>query len=153
MYYCSVNGQKSQLISVKDRGLAYGDGIFTTAKISHGKVLLFDEHFARLKEGCLKLGLLLPDFANLAHEVSEQAEAYDIAVLKIMITSGEGGRGYSRQGIEKANTIIQISPFPEHYGTWQSKGIRLGISQQLLGINPLLAGIKHLNRLEQVMIR
>ena len=153
MYFQSVNGIEIDKISTLDRGLAYGDGVFTTAKIANGKVELLNEHIQRLRSGCERLRITHIDYIHLQKELVEIASSYDIAVLKIIITAGEGGRGYSRAGISDPNVIIKTSAYPQKYDDWQEKGISIGDASIKLGINPLFAGIKHLNRLEQVLIR
>jgi len=153
MLYCSVNYQPVDSLSIQDRGLAYGDGLFTTAKIAHGHVEMFKAHLERLQTGCIALGINLPNFEQLAEQVNKAVQNYPLAVLKIMITAGAGGRGYSRLGVQQCNVIMMIFDFPQHYLSWQQEGINLGIAQCQLGLTNILSGIKHLNRLEQVMIR
>ena len=153
MLFCQVNDQQVNALSVNDRGLAYGDGIFTTAKIVNGQVEMLDAHIKRLQSGCQRLFFAAPDLDKLTLDVSKIAKVYSLAVLKVIITAGQGGRGYSRLGSSVANVIIQVHEYPKHYHCWASQGVTLGISEQKLGLNPMLAGIKHLNRLEQVLIR
>ncbi|WDE09796.1 aminodeoxychorismate lyase [Thalassomonas haliotis] len=153
MLYCQVNGQQTNILSVNDRGFAYGDGIFTTGKITAGCLELCDEHLSRLKFGCSKLQITSPDWLKLGEDLRQIAVQYQTAVMKVIITAGQGGRGYSRFGTGEPNVIIQVHAFPEHYALWARQGITLGICEQKLGLNPMLAGIKHLNRLEQVLIR
>ena len=153
MIYCAINGQQINTLSVQDRGLAYGDGIFTTAKVNQGKIELLTEHIARLKIGCERLGLTSPDFVLLTEQVKNIAKTQVLAVLKIMITAGSGGRGYSRLNADHGNVIVYLFNYPKHYLNWQKNGIYIGVSQLKLGLNPMLAGLKHLNRLEQVLIR
>jgi len=153
MLYCSVNYQQVNTISTQDRGLAYGDGLFTTAKIKNGQIEMLNAHLQRLQTGCTTLGLISPDFSLLTQHICKLAIKYPLAVLKIMITAGAGGRGYSRQGVMHSNVIVMIFEFPQHYLNWQQQGINLGVARTQLGLNGILAGIKHLNRLEQVCIR
>ncbi|WP_286268801.1 aminodeoxychorismate lyase [Thalassotalea hakodatensis] len=153
MLYCSLNGIRTEDISITDRGLAYGDGVFTTAKIVDGTILLLMEHIERLKESCARIALSDIDWHALKAELVKQSTAFPLAVLKVMITAGTGGRGYSRIGVSKPNVIVMVHEFPKHYIDWQQAGVSIGIAKTRLGINPNLAGIKHLNRLEQVLIR
>lgn len=153
MYFQSVNGKPVSEISINDRGLAYGDGVFTTAKVLNGEVELIKQHINRLKTGCNLLKIIGVDFEGLNNNLIEVSKAYNLAVLKVIITSGEGGRGYSRLGISKPNVIIKLSEFPSKYYQWQQTGITLTDSTTQLGINPMFVGLKHLNRLEQVFIR
>jgi len=153
MYYHSINGVQHDSISITDRGLAYGDGVFTTAKVVQGKIQLLSEHLERLTKNCDKLSIPLPDIDKIKRELKVAAQRFELCVAKVIITAGEGGRGYSRDGCETSTVIISFHAFPEHYLTWQQQGIYLGVAQFKLGLNPFLVGIKHLNRLEQVLIR
>jgi len=155
MKYCSVNGKKKSDIAITERGLAYGDGIFTTAKIVNGEVVLLDKHIKRLTHGCQQLKIKVPSVENLIGHVKSVAKDYSLAVLKVMITAGSGGRGYSRVGLcdNATNTIVMVSDFPQHYQTLALRGINLGDSGQQISISPMLSGLKHLNRLEQVLLR
>lgn len=155
MKYCSVNGQQKTDISITDRGLAYGDGIFTTAKIINGKVILLDKHIDRLAHGCQRLKIYAPSRQRLMDQLQSTAKSYSLAVLKVIITAGDGGRGYSRLGLNDntTNLIIMVSDFPNHYQALAQRGIDLGDSKQQIATSSMLGGIKHLNRLEQVLLR
>jgi len=153
MLYCSINGEKTSQLPVNDRGFSYGDGLFTTAKIVNGKVEMLALHLKRLVDGCHHLNIEFKQANQLKDELMQVALSFSTAVIKVVITAGKGGRGYSRTGTGEPTVVISVSAFPEHYQHWQKLGINLGISSLKLGINPMLAGIKHLNRLEQVFIR
>ena len=155
MKYCSVNGIEQTSIAVNDRGLAYGDGIFTTAKIVKGEIVLLDKHIERLTHGCQQLKIMAPLNENLIAHLESVAKDHPLAVLKVMITAGSGGRGYSRKGLndKSTNIIVMVSDFPNHYQTLSLQGINLGDSKQQISVSPMLSGLKHLNRLEQVLLR
>jgi 4-amino-4-deoxychorismate lyase len=153
MYYHSINGAQLDSISITDRGLAYGDGVFTTAKVVNGSVQLLSAHIERLISSCQKLNITLPDMNEIMNELTETAKRFELSVAKIIITAGDGGRGYSRRGCSTTNVIITFHAFPEHYVALQHQGIYLGVSSLKIGVSPLISGIKHLNRLEQVLIR
>lgn len=155
MKYCSVNGIQQTSIEVTERGLAYGDGLFTTAKVVNGKVVLLDKHIERLIRGCQQLKFQAPSIEKLTEQLQSVTKIYPLAVLKVMITAGSGGRGYSRIGLSDnaTNVIIMVSDFPSHYNALAQQGIILGDSQQQISVSPMLAGLKHLNRLEQVLLR
>jgi 4-amino-4-deoxychorismate lyase len=153
MHYCSINGQIQNVLSITDRAFSYGDGVFTTAKISQGKVELLPFHIKRLVDSCQQLTIPLTHIEQIINEVQDVAQQFSLAVLKIIISAGQGGRGYSRKGITQSNVIISVHDIPQHYATWPKHGITLGDSEFQLGLNPMLKGLKHLNRLEQVLIR
>lgn len=153
MKFCLVNGIQQTQIEIENRGLAYGDGLFTTAKIIDGRVQYLSSHVQRLLSGCKKLALFAPNKAALAEQLSQVAKQYNLAVLKVIITASSGGRGYARAIEPKNDIIIMVHDYPEHYDELAIEGITLGDSKQKIGINPMLCGLKHLNRLEQVLLR
>ena len=155
MKYCSINGKKITTVEVSDRSVNYGDGLFTTALIKNGQVVLLSEHLTRLINGCKQLKLHCPDKDFLVAEITEAAARFPLGVLKVIISAGSGGRGYSRIGLsdDATNVIVMVFDYPSHYQQQKHTGISLGLSQQKLAISPMLAGIKHLNRLEQVLLR
>lgn len=153
MKFCLVNGIQQNQIDIQNRGLAYGDGLFTTAKIIDGKIQHLSLHIQRLLLGCEKLALLAPDKVELTKQLSLVAKQHDLAVLKVIITASGGGRGYARSTEPKNDLIIMVHDYPKHYDELAIEGIILGNSNQQMGINPMLSGLKHLNRLEQVLLR
>ena len=149
-----INGKESLTIAVDDRGLHFGDGCFTTLKVVNRKAIFLNQHIARLQQDSARLALPQPDWAQLIHQVNEIAQQHiDALVLKIMITRGQGGRGYSSQNFHTPTVIVSTNSYPVHYTKLQQLGICLSISQVPISKNPFLAGIKHLNRLEQVLIK
>ena len=155
MKYCSINGMQQTEIAVTDRGLAYGDGLFTTAKVIDGQVILLDKHVNRLIEGCEHLGIASPTRNYLAEQMKRAATGFILACIKVVITTGSGGRGYSRGGLSEnaMQVIVMVNDFPTNYHTLRETGISLGNSKKIISSSPMLAGIKHLNRLEQVLLR
>jgi 4-amino-4-deoxychorismate lyase len=158
MKYCSINGKTLAQLDTNDRGLAYGDGLFTTAKIVNGRIELVNQHVKRLIDGCDKLNITLSSLFvhdEFVKQLKYIAKEYTLAVLKVIITAGAGGRGYSRIGLNDShsNVVIMVFDYPTHYDEQAKSGITLGTSEQKMGVTPMLAGIKHLNRLEQVMLK
>lgn len=151
MLYYSVNGQHEQNISIANRAFNYGDGVFTTAKITAGSVEFLTEHMQRLTGSCQLLSIDFEQASEVTQQVIEVAKSYQEAVLKIVVCAGQGGRGYVRA--QGTDVIISIYDPPRHYDLWQRHGISLGKSSIQLGLNPLLKGLKHLNRLEQVLVK
>ena len=148
-----INGAESETLAVNDRSVQFGDGCFTTARIFRGRVQLLSAHLARLQKACEQLFIPYDDWALLAHEMAHLAQPHQDGVLKVIITRGAGGRGYSAAGCVNPVRILSVSPWPEHYLRWREEGISVTLSPVRLGRNPSLAGLKHLNRLEQVLIR
>lgn len=150
-----VNGSPATTISVLDRGLTLGDGLFTTLHLRNQQPQLWNYHIERIQNGCARLKLSLPDFDSLYQQCCLLARSVDDtnACGKIILTRGSGGRGYSPRGCNTPSIIVSIHPYPANYHDWQQQGICLGIAEQRLGWQPMLAGIKTLNRLEQVLLK
>jgi 4-amino-4-deoxychorismate lyase len=149
-----VNGDRRETLPVSDRGLQYGDGLFETIEISDYQPVFFDRHLKRLKNGCRRLGIPFPAADILAEEAATLCrESSGRAVLKIIITAGSGGRGYRRPEAVETTRILSLHPYPDYPEVFNTRGIHTRICQTSLGINPALAGLKHLNRLEQVLAR
>jgi 4-amino-4-deoxychorismate lyase len=152
-----INGRLSCQVSTSDRGLNYGDGLFTTILVAQGQCQDLVAHLARLQQGIKLLSIAAIDYAALATQLADIAKAYvkgkDKAVIKVLISRGSGPRGYSSIGCDNPLVIVTLGQYPAHYQQLHQQGISLGVSTVALGLNPLLAGIKHLNRLEQVLVR
>ena len=150
-----VNGQTSDTLSIHDRGLHYGDGVFETLAVEKGEALALEEHLVRLAAGATALGFPDADLSAVFDEIDQIIGEDERSVLKIILTRGPGGRGYRRPDIEtEPSRILTRHPWPEDYNSGLYKnGIRVRLCETRLGHNPKLAGIKHLNRLEQVLAR
>jgi 4-amino-4-deoxychorismate lyase len=109
----------------------------------------------RLQRDCKRLAIPFCDFSNLRSVLNAVAAEHRNGrhVVKVLISRGEGGRGYSPVGCEPPNFHLSIHSYPSHYEDWPNNGISLGLASLRLAKQPLLAGIKHLNRLEQVLIK
>lgn len=148
-----INGHKSDQLSVLDRGFQYGDGLFETIHIVEGKPQYWRQHMERLLDGCRRLNIPLPELSVLQREMEYLCAGLGEAVLKITITRGLGGRGYVTDGSEKTTRVLTIFSAPHYPEDFWLKGVVLTVCHTRLGTNPALAGIKHLNRLEQVLAR
>lgn len=148
-----VNGQQTTQINIADRATQYGDGCFTTMAVDFGDVAHWEAHLTRLKNSCDRLYIAFERWDELRHWVFELAHNYQSCVIKVMISRGEGGRGYGIAGTGNPSYIITRHDMPAHYSTWRNNGIELNVSTITLAKQPLLAGLKHLNRLEQVLVK
>ncbi len=148
-----INGLYSHQIDSSDRGFQYGDGLFETIAIINGQATFLDHHLTRLEKDCTRLKILYPGTELLTTEVEELAKNSDKAVLKIILTRGVGGRGYRQPESIKTTRVLSIHPYPEYPDSYKNQGIHTRFCDIRLGLNPALAGIKHLNRLEQVLAR
>ncbi|MCH4294113.1 aminodeoxychorismate lyase [Shewanella sp. 3B26] len=152
-----AHSEQAHNISPMDRGLAYGDGLFATMALSReGKVAFLESHLSRLKQGASRLGFALDikDIeARLIVAAKSQTKYKTPRGLKLLISRGAGGRGYLAPDDPSPVAVLSAFDIPAHYLDWQQQGIALASSELMLGHQPKLAGIKHLNRLEQVLIR
>lgn len=148
-----INGIPQETLPASDRAIQFGDGCFTTARIAAGQVCLLNAHLQRLQMACEKLLIPFVAWAELQREMVELARGNERGVLKVIISRGSGGRGYSAANCLHPARILSVSGYPAHYDGWRREGITLELSPVQLGRNPHLAGVKHLNRLEQVLIR
>ena len=148
-----INGVEADCVKVNDRGFQYGDGLFETVEVLDGQPIFLEQHLLRLGMGCTKLSIPTPDIKRLAYEIRTVCKSANQAVLKIIITRGPGGRGYRQPEEIQTTRVITLHPFPEYPKSYSELGIYARFCETRLGLNPALAGIKHLNRLEQVMAR
>lgn len=148
-----INGHKQESLAVSDRATQFGDGCFTTARVIDGKVSLLSAHIQRLQDACQRLMISCDFWPQLELEMKTLAAEQQNGVLKVVISRGSGGRGYSILNSGPATRILSVTVYPAHYDRLRNEGMTLALSPVRLGRNPHLAGIKHLNRLEQVLIR
>ena len=148
-----INGKFVDELAAHDRGLHYGDGLFETITVENMQLLCWDEHLKRLERGCIKLNIAVPDKNLLKNEVSELINTESQGVIKIIISRGQGGRGYKILENIAPTRIISLYPWSYQYDQNSSSGVKTRICKYRYAKNPLLAGIKHLNRLEQILAR
>lgn len=150
-----VNGVAEDRIDISDRGLQYGDGVFETIAFRNGKAEFLEEHLQRLINGCARLSINFEQIDNLRFEIDTACEHTDNgnAVIKVIVTRGSGSRGYFSLNDTEPTRIVSTHPFPKYPAQYQTDGVYLRFCEQTLSSNRKLAGIKHLNRLEQVLAR
>ncbi|MCX7089408.1 MAG: aminodeoxychorismate lyase [Methylococcales bacterium] len=148
-----INGSSEHCLDVTDRGLQYGDGLFETIAVYQGQPVYLQEHLQRLQRGCERLLIPCPALDLLRNEAVQLSQHTQQAVLKIIVTRGSGGRGYRQPDSIAATRILSLHPYPDYPAHFKQQGITARFCQTRLGLNPSLAGIKHLNRLEQVLAR
>lgn len=146
-----VNGKPGNLISIGDRGLLYGDGVFRTLRATQGKAQHWSLHYQKLKHDCVALGIACPEMDLLSAELNDLLALHPNGVMKLIVTRGKGTRGYAPQGCAEATHFWDMSPLPDYPSEWAIHGIKTRLCQLRLGHQPRLAGIKHLNRLENVL--
>jgi 4-amino-4-deoxychorismate lyase len=148
-----LNGKPSDTIKVDDRGLAYGDGLFETVEFSQGKLLYWQRHIDRLILGCQRLSIPIPNCTQLLEEAMQLLSEQQEGVLKVIITRGGGGRGYRFPEPMTPTRLLTVHPKADFPNRYKTEGVSLALCKSRLGLNSQFAGLKHLNRLEQVMAR
>jgi 4-amino-4-deoxychorismate lyase len=146
-----VNGKQGNLIGIRDRGLLYGDGVFRTFLAKNGQVRLWPLHFQKLQHDCAKLGIICPDVVLLSAQLNDLVMRQPDGVMKLIVTRGERTRGYAPPTNGESTIIWDVSPLPVYPDSWTTHGIIVRLCQLRLSQQPRLAGIKHLNRLENVL--
>ena len=147
-----VDGQPATALNLQNRGLAYGDGLFETIAVRAGRPSLLERHLDRLAKGCQRLAIEI-DLPLIRDELIRFASLLGEGVAKLIITRGDSPRGYAPAVGAVARRILQGGPLPAYPAANGEQGVRLFACQTRLAEQPLLAGLKHLNRLEQVMAR
>jgi len=148
-----VNGQYCETISTDDRGFNYGDGVFETISVRNGKPLFLQQHLQRLEKGLDKL-TIPKELSALSDDIERLLADTTVipdAVLKIIVTRGNSLRGYKPEHDAPSNRVVSISSALQ--SRFPDKGVTLRLCDSRLSLNPALAGIKHLCRIEQVLAR
>jgi 4-amino-4-deoxychorismate lyase len=149
-----INGRASAEVSALDRGLHFGDGLFETIGCVEGAPRFLELHLERLASGCARLGLASPESGALEAEVRRLARESPRSIIKVLLTRGAAvARGYAPTGAEQPTRITLRYAWPEEDPSLAHEGVRVRVARGRLGENPALAGIKHCNRLEQVLAR
>ena len=153
-----VNGSFDYVISPLDRGFAYGDGVFRTMVVRQGLPECWPQHYQKLVADCAAIKIVCPSAELLISDIQQLFSEQEITenltkIIKIIITRGEGERGYAPPAITNPLRVLiktDIRTYPNNYFT---EGVHLHVCKTRLSAQPLLAGIKHLNRLENVLAR
>lgn len=147
-----VNGHPAGSVNAMDRGLAYGDGVFRTLRMQAGQPAWWRDQYAKLATDCAALALNCPGEPELRAEVCRVAEAGQ-GVVKIILTRGSGMRGYAPTAGQTATRVVMASSLPPYAQADAPLDIHARWCSLRLAQQPRLAGIKHLNRLENVLAR
>ena len=143
-----VEGRDDGAIAADDRGLAYGDGLFETMRAHAGTVPWWPAHWRRLLHGAQRLRIPVPAEAEMVRQVSTLLQGGE-GVVKLLLTRGAGGRGYAPPPEPAPTCIVSHHPVP----VATPGGLTLRWCDTRLAEQPALAGMKHCNRLEQVLAR
>ena len=150
-----INGQAAgdlnRVFALNDRGFHYGDGLFETALLINGRVRFLEQHLDRLFRGCETLGIQIPARSVFEDEVERVTRELRSGVLKIIVSRGEGQRGYRPSAHHSATRAIVLYPDNLDRSNAELRRVRLRWCEVRLGRNARIAGLKHLNRLENVL--
>src|SRR5512135_754027 len=146
-----VNGAPGNTINAEDRGLAYGDGVFRTLRMQAGRPVCWERQFAKLQHDCGALKIPCPSALVLSSELQQLGKSKPDGVAKIIVTRGIATRGYAPSAQAETTRIVSVSPMTPFQIENAKQGVRVHVCRLRLGHQPLLAGIKHLNRLENVL--
>lgn len=149
-----VNGAPGGDLSALDRGLHFGDGVFETIACLNGRARFLRLHLERLGHGCRTLGISAPAERALRGEVEGLAGTQDRSIVKLIVTRGVATvRGYAVSGSEQATRVAIRYSWPVEDPILRQQGVSVRMAAVRLGENPALAGLKHCNRLEQILAR
>ncbi len=148
-----LNGEPASKSAFSDRACHFGDGLFETLAVREGRPCLWQWHWDRLRTGCERLGLSAPARDLIEKEVLALCNDQPRGVLKIMLTAGAAGTGYVRDQNASVSRWIRVAPWPDIHPWSTETPLTARVCELRLASQPQLAGIKHLNRLEQVLAR
>jgi len=154
MQRVSINGVHTEYVSVMDRGLHYGDGLFETIACVDGKLQFWDDHIQRMGEGARALGIEFSSGLTFLNDIKALLkDEFGRCVVKILLTrgGGPGDRGYKYPAIQKPTRIVIINEWPNHADSINEA--RVCLCAHPISVNARLSGIKHLNRLDNVLAR
>ena len=147
-----VNGRPADTVDALDRGLAYGDGVFRTLRTRAGRPLWWRDQYAKLAADSAALMLACPDEARLHAEICQVAEAEE-GVVKVVLTRGPGARGYAPPPAQAPTRVVLSASLPAYAQAGAPEAVTVRWCTLRLARQPRLAGVKHLNRLENVLAR
>ena len=146
-----VNGAPAESIPATDRGLAYGDGVFRTLRSQNGEPMHWARHYTKLFEDCAALDIACPAETLLLAETHAVVRTMPQAVVKIIVTRGSGPRGYAPPDSCVPLRLVMSTSRPQLPDA--QAGITAHLCRLRLARQPALAGVKHLNRLENILSR
>jgi 4-amino-4-deoxychorismate lyase len=148
-----VNGAATDQVAVTDRGLAYGDGVFRTFPVTGCRAHNWRLQFRTLARDCAALDLPCPAEAVLVEELTRVSAAQSECIVKVTVTRGSGERAYAPPQNPLPTRIVMASPRLRYPEEFTRGGVRVHVCRTRLSAQPRLAGVKHLNRLENVLAR
>jgi 4-amino-4-deoxychorismate lyase len=128
--------------------------VFETICCVDGAPRFLERHLARLERGRGCLGLPGAPLPLLRSEIESAARVQPRALLKLVLTRGPArARGYATLGTESGTRVLLRYPWPDEPVGRAHTGVRVRLGVTRFAESPALAGLKHLNRLPQVLAR
>lgn len=150
---CLLNGEPGSMLSVMDRGLNYGHGLFETARLVNGAIPLWHRHIARLIRGAKNLKISVDQQIIESYLQQLLKTCPSNGLVKIVVTAGVSGRGYYCTPDAVPNYLLCWHPTLDYGSDYQCQGASLKLCHHRLPQSPTLAGVKHLSRIDQVIAR
>ena len=152
-----ADGVPVEQVAIGDRGFQYGDGLFETIAIRDGEPRLWQYHMDRLERGCKTLGIVMPTATGLREGVNHALQQSRVlaaySVVKIVLSAGSGVRGYGRVPVASPTVLHGVFPASPPPLKSYRDGIDLALCETRLALGSATAGLKTMNRLEQVLAR
>jgi 4-amino-4-deoxychorismate lyase len=148
-----VDGVEGDTLPADDRGLQYGDGLFETILVRNGVARFLEAHLARLERGLAQLEIPFAAWPELRADVERAVRlAPALAIVKLIVTRGSAEtRGYLPPKNARARRIVSLWATTPLSDDHRENGVLLGVARLRLAEPSPFAGLKHLNRLENVM--
>jgi 4-amino-4-deoxychorismate lyase len=146
-----IDGVAGTALPIDDRGLQYGDGLFETILVRSGHPRFLEAHLVRLTLGLARLGIPFQAIEALREDIARAAaQAPPLAIIKVIVTRGSFvRRGYAPDDDARPRRIVTL--WPTVFAASLASGVALGIAHSRAATSSALAGLKHLNRLENVL--
>jgi 4-amino-4-deoxychorismate lyase len=148
-----INGVAAEYVSAADRGLHYGDGVFETIACLGSYPVFMEQHLDRMQNGARQLDIPFPGRQIMRDDINKllASTSSSNSVIKLILTRGQGKRGYRYDRQQIPTRLCIQSAWPEHVAHWQLHGIKTRFCNTQASINSGLGGIKSLNRLDNVL--
>ncbi len=147
-----IDGQEQSNISIYNRNVQYGDGLFETCVTKENQILFWEKHLSRLDMGCERLKIKKIEESIWLKDIEKALSltSHKNCVIKLILSRGNSQRGYSYPDDIMPVRIVILSEMKK---TYAKKSFSLEYAQSGYHSNPNLAGIKHCNRIEQILAR
>lgn len=154
-WFC--RGRRIDTLPIDDRAVQYGDGVFETIAIRDARPRMLDRHVGRLRRGCERLGIEMPHESILDRDLQLALARTTLnttfCIAKLIVSAGPGPRGYRRAGSGRSDALVGLYAAEPLQANAYEHGVETILTQSRIGTAPHLAGLKTLNRLDQVLAR